>query len=233
MDALAPTVARPFLESIVRPVLQADDAFMLANGAAARIRPAGPDDAPRIQALVRGLSLESRYRRFFYPLHELAPDLLARFTHADPLHELTLLAVADTPFGEVIAGMAQYVAAPYPQRCEFAVVVDDGWQRNGIAMRLVRNLVCMARAAGIARIEGETLADNEPMRRLLLALEFSLSAHPDGATLRMASKTLAAPSWNCSPLAGLAALAQEEWKLAMLPVARTLPASAGAGMKAV
>ena len=132
------------------------------------------------------------------------PDMLNRFIGADPMQAITLLAVVQNNDEEIVVGMAQYVAEPYPQRCEFAVVVSDAWQRGGIATRLLQNLICLARTAGVERFEGDVLAENEPMRRLLDGMGFMLNPHPDGAYLVRAEMELAAPAWKCSELALLA-----------------------------
>jgi acetyltransferase len=167
-----------------------------------------PDDGPLLQELVSGLSLTSRYRRFFYPLHELTPDMLARFTQADPTGSVTLLAVVRDQGREVAVGMAQCVADPYPERGDFALVVADAWQRAGIAARLLRNIICIARTAGIERLEGDVLSENEPMLRLLAGMDFEFDPHPDGAYLATARRELvSASAWKCSALTALAARA--------------------------
>lgn len=180
------------------------DTWRLKTGAVVTLRAVRPDDGLLMQALVRGLSLTSRYHRFFYALHELTPDMLERFTHADPMHSMTLLVVVQDNGKEIAVGMAQYVADPYPERCEFAVVVADAWQRNGIAMRLIRNLMCIARAAGIERIEGDVLTENDAMQQLLRRMDFSVGAHPDDRHLVKTWKMLLRPAWKGSPLAALA-----------------------------
>ncbi|WP_148415320.1 GNAT family N-acetyltransferase [Noviherbaspirillum massiliense] len=181
------------------------DVWQLKNGRTVEIRTAWPDDAPLMQALVRNLSLRSRYHRFFYPVHEMTPDMLARFTRADPLDAVTLLAVIRENGKELAVGMAQYVAEPYPERGEFAVVVGDAWQHMGIASRLLRNLVCMAWEAGIERIEGDVLSENWAMRQLLESMDFMLGPHPDGTYLFKAWKELALPTWKCAALAAFGA----------------------------
>lgn len=167
-----------------------EDNWHLSNGVAVRIRVVQLEDARHIQELVHSLSSQSRHQRFFSAMYELSPDMLVRATHAEPLQEFALLAVVQTQHGEVIAGMAQYVAAPYPDRCDFAVVVGDIWQRHGIGLRLMRDLMQIARSSGMKCIEGEILAENEPVRQLLLKLGFSLRPHPGDVHLRMASKRL-------------------------------------------
>jgi acetyltransferase len=186
------------------------DVWQLRNGTAIMIRAARPDDGALVQALVRGLSATSRYQRFFYPLYELPPGTLARFSQADPLHDMTLLAVVEQDGHEVAVGMAQYAADWPHSSCEFALVVDDAWQRNGIAARLLRNLMDVARAAGIERIEGEILADNLAMRHLLDKLGFAFGPHPDGGYLRKTWQALSAPSPEYSPLRMLAGRARNE-----------------------
>ncbi len=177
------------------------DTWRLQDGTAVMLRAARRDDGALIQELVDGLSLQTRYHRFFYPLHELTPDMLDRFTQNDPADAFTLLIVIRQGAREVPIAMAQYVADGYPAHCDFAVVVADDWQRNGLGTRLIQTLVCIARAAGIERIQGDILAENEPMRRLMLKMGFRLTQHEDGAYLRKASKLLDAPQWKCSPLA--------------------------------
>lgn len=192
------TPPRPRLSSEIH------DSWKRHDGTVITIRAAGADDGPLMQALVHGLSLRSRYHRFFYPAHELTPDMLARFTQADPRGAFTLLAVVWEQDEEVAVGMAQYVATPYPMRGEFAVVINDAWQRTGIATRLLRNLICVARAAGIERLEGDILSENLPMLELMRRMGFTLDAHPDGLYLTKAWKALSVPEWNCSALAALA-----------------------------
>lgn len=179
------------------------DLWRARNGSTITLRAATPEDGPAVQALVRGLSMKSRYQRFFYPVHELTPDLLARFTHNDPAQAMTLLAVTGTKGRETAIGMAQYVIGDRAGRCEFAVVVADAWQREGIATRLIRALIRIARAAGIERIEGDVLADNAPMLRLMLGMDFTLTEHQDGAYLRKASKLLSLPERTSAPSGAL------------------------------
>lgn len=167
------------------------DNWLLPDGAAVRMRPARPDDAGLIQDMVRKLSTESRYHRFFYPLHELPPDLLERFTQADPTRAMTLLATLCEQGQEKVIAMAQYVADGYPRHCDFAVVVADDRRRSGLATRLLRALVRVARGAGIERMQGDVLAENEPMRALMLAMGFRLARHPEDVLLRKAWKQLA------------------------------------------
>jgi RimJ/RimL family protein N-acetyltransferase len=158
-------------------------------------------DAPLIQEMVQALSLQSRYHRFFYPVHTLTPDMLWRFTTNAPGDAMNLVAVIRTEARERIIGMAQYVVDGDPGAAEFAVVVADEWQREGLGRRLVQAVVCLAREAGIERVGGDVLAENEPMRGLMLSLGFRLARHPDGAYLRRAEKELAAPGWTCAPAA--------------------------------
>ena len=60
------------------------------------IRPIAPDDADMLQALVRGLSSESRYFRFASSMPELPARMLARYTLIDYDREMALVAVHTT-----------------------------------------------------------------------------------------------------------------------------------------
>ncbi|HJV84327.1 MAG TPA: GNAT family N-acetyltransferase [Noviherbaspirillum sp.] len=177
------------------------DSWRLRDGTTATLRAARESDGEMMQAFVHGLSMESRYHRFFYPVHELTPTMLDRFTHNTPTSAMTLLVVIQGQGREQLIAMGQYVADTYPARCEFAVVVGDDWQRHGLGTRLIQALVCLARAAGFERIEGDILAENRAMLRLMPSLGFSLMRHQDGAYLVKARKVLDVPAWKCSPLA--------------------------------
>ena len=159
------------------------------------IRSARSADGDLIQKLVRELSPRSRYLRFFNGIHELSAAWLERFTRAHPRGDFTLIAQA----GEKAVGMAQYAAAPYPLRCEFAVVVADAWQRVGIGTALVRDLVSVAREAGFERIEAEVLAENMAIVRLLERTGFRSSRDPRGALSYRVSLSLPAES-DAAPL---------------------------------
>ncbi len=178
--------------------------WQLNDGRRVTLRAARHDDGERIQALVRSLSPRTRYLRFFNPLRELPPPLLDAFTHADPRHELTLVATLEVEGRETLIGMGQYFSDDYPAHCEFALLVADGYQGEGLGSRLLRNLVCIAVEAGIETMEGELLDENQTMRRVAEANGFTLSRHPHEAYLLKAHRTLVPPPWKCSQLSALA-----------------------------
>jgi acetyltransferase len=148
------------------------------DGRKLRVRPIRPEDAAAEQAFVSGLSEETRYRRFMHHLHELTPQMLARFTQVDYDRELALVALAATPQGENIVGVARYVTTPDAETAEFAVVVADELQGKGTGHGLMRLLVNAARKRGLKRLIGYVLAVNAPMLKLMAAMGFELRPDP-------------------------------------------------------
>lgn len=185
------------------PSHEVHDTWRLADGTTVTLRGARADDGELIQDPVRGLSVKSRYQRFFSPIHELTPRMLERFTRNVPAEAMTLLAVIREDGREIAIAMAQYVADPFPSRCDFGVVVADKWQHGGLGRKLIEAFVCIARTAGFEKIEGDVLAENRPIQRLMLDMGFMLKQHPEGPDLIKVSKRLAAPEWKCSQLMAL------------------------------
>lgn len=180
------------------------DMWRLNDGTPVTLRATRADDGELIQSLVRGLSEKSRYQRFFSPIHELTPRLVTLFTRNAPREAMTFVAVVQQEGKEVAIAMAQYVADPYPDRCDFGVVVADDWQRSGLGRKLIQALICIARAAGFERIEGDVLVENVPIHRLMRDMGFRFGPHPDGAYLSRVKKRLVAEEWKCTPLTALA-----------------------------
>ena len=163
------------------------------------IRPIRPDDADMLQALVRGLSEESRYFRFASAMPELPARMLARYTLIDYDREMALVAVhrerlADDGGGvserERIIGVSRYITNPDQTSCEFSLVVADDFKGQGLGSRLMLSIIDAARAKGLAEIVGLILAHNTPMLRLMASLGFTIAAFPEDPDFKLASKAL-------------------------------------------
>src|SRR5690348_9134473 len=101
-------------------------------------------DGDALTRLFYRLSSESVYRRFFNPLSR--PDeLRAVVTRLDHRHNEAVAAVEG---GEVV-GLAQYSRGAGSSVADLAIVVADGWQRQGLGTRLVAALAERATAEGI------------------------------------------------------------------------------------
>jgi acetyltransferase len=180
---MAPDLAFPRGAPLRRP--EPDGALLgeirLKSGWRLPLRTIGPADAEAVQVFVRGLSSESRYARFFGPLRELSPEQLERMTRAHYPDHLGLVAL-DARAGEAsIAGIAQYASCADDDAPEFAIVVGDRWQRQGLGTQLLLRLIETARAAGFRALQGLVLAGNHPMLALAVRLGFSL--RPSGGAL--------------------------------------------------
>jgi len=164
--------------------------WQLPSGNDVVIRPIRPEDAELTQKFVRSLSEETRYFRFMDAVSELSPAMLARLTQIDYTREMALLALAEIDGGEVELGVARYAINPDAESCEFALVVDDAWQKQGIGHKLMDVLMDVARGMGLKTMEGEVLKTNRPMLKLAAGLGFRSEPHPEDDALQRVSRAL-------------------------------------------
>ena len=164
--------------------------WQLPNGADVTIRPIRPEDAEMTQEFVRGLSAETKYFRYMDAVQELSPAMLVRLTQIDYDREMALLAVTHEDGEEVELGVARYAANPDGTSCEFALVVDDEWQHQGIAHKLMEVLMNVARAKGLDIMEGEVLKTNTRMLKLCSGLGFRMEPHPEDDSIKYVARDL-------------------------------------------
>ena len=156
----------------------------LNDGTDIVIRPIRPEDAEIEAKFVRELSDETKYFRFMNSIHELSQEMLVRFTQIDYHNEMALIAVQQLDGVEDQIGVARYTTNPDKTSCEFALVVSDKWQNKGIAYRLMRNLMEVARDRDLDVMEGQVLGDNKKMLELMASLDFEISTDPDDSSVR-------------------------------------------------
>lgn len=171
----------------------------MRNGNRYIIRPVHPHDAEMLQELVRGLSPESRYFRYFSSMHELSDRMLARFTLIDYDREMALVAIyrerKPSPDGgftetERIIGVSRYVTNPDKSTCEFALVVADEFSGQGIGSRMMLAIIDVARSKGLTSMEGLVLSKNAGMLKLMRNLDFQIKPSEDDPDVKFCTRTL-------------------------------------------
>lgn len=144
----------------------------LSDGQILTIRPIRPEDAEAERNFVRDLSPQAKRFRFMGTINELSAEMLARFTQIDYRTEMALVALVGEEGHQKQVGVARYAINPDRRSCEFAVVVNDKLQHQGIGTRLMKALMDAARDHGLVSIEGTVLRENSQMLHLMEELGF-------------------------------------------------------------
>ena len=161
------------------------------KGLKCQFRAIRPEDADALQHFARSLSSEARYFRFLSTMAELPPSVLARFTQIDYDRELAIVAtIGAGSEDERIIGVARYLLNPDAVTAEFALVVGDDFQGQGIGSALMKCVCEIARARGLQAIIGLVLARNSDMLSLMNRLGFVEESDPDDIDLRRVVMTL-------------------------------------------
>jgi len=177
------------------PVHLVED-WRLRDGRAVRIRPIHADDLAMHTAFVAGLSDRTGYHRLLSP-RKPQPDELWRMTHVDYAHELALIATLEADGAEQEMGVVRYVRGDTPETsevAEFAVVIADAWQRQGLAEKLMRSLIAAAHDAGVRQLADITLYDNLAMIALARKLGFKVQRDPGNPNVSRLRLALDAPA---------------------------------------
>jgi len=148
----------------------------LRDGTRVTVRPIRRSDLALERAFVFGLTPQTRYQRLLSG-RKLLPGELRRLTDIDYAHELALVAIASVEGREQMLGVARYVRddAHEAGSAEFALVVGDRSQGQGLGETLLRHLMRAAAEDGLAVLTGITLSDN--VRMIGLGRKLGFRAH--------------------------------------------------------
>src|ERR1700694_1689169 len=174
-------------------------ALRLPAGQPVTVRPVCPQDSDALQAYVRALSPDARYKRFFGPLRELPPAELDRVIHLHHRNRLALIAEARLDGASIVIGEARYALAPDRLNCELAVSVADGWRGKGLGTLLLGDVERRARSLGARHLVGDVLRTNAAMRALARKAGFAMADVPGDAKLVRIVKDLGRPARTALP----------------------------------
>jgi acetyltransferase len=168
--ASGPSQTRPDMDPSRRFGLDYREELTLRNGRRLRVRVPRPRDRAYFKRGFEALSPLSRRRRFHMTKKGLTETELDYLTDPDGEDHYALGAIALGWRGreKTPVGVARFFRSPEaPERAEFAVVVVDAWQNQGIGQVLLRRLLAAAAERGIGELRAQIMADNLPMLHIL------------------------------------------------------------------
>jgi acetyltransferase len=156
----------------------------LPDGSPVTIRPIRPEDEPLIVTFHRTLSEQSVYFRYFHLMtlsHRVAHERLTRICFTDYDREMALVVEkageGDGPAG--LLGVGRLSRIHGENGAEFAMLIADPWQRQGLGTTVLGLLLEIGREEGLERISAEILHENRAMQRICKKLGFRLTAMAD------------------------------------------------------
>jgi len=161
---------------------------VLRNGTAVTIRAMRPDDRERIIAAFNKLDAQTIYTRFFSFRKEIPARALERIAAIDFDHLAGLVATVGSGGDETVIATATYVGIPADdgaRSAEVAFTVEEDYQGQGLAGKLLVALAALARKHGLARFEAEVLAGNTAMLKVFERSGLPMRRRRDGGVIHV------------------------------------------------
>ncbi len=158
--------------------------WKLKDGSPVVIRPIQPEDEPLLVKFHESLSEESVYHRYFSQIkldQRIAHERLTRICFNDYDREIALVAERkDSKTGDrEILGVGRLSKARGLNEGEFALLISDRWQKQGLGSELLKRLVDIARSEKLTRVSAIIMSDNHAMLHVSKRAGFALKADPE------------------------------------------------------
>jgi acetyltransferase len=154
------------------------------DGSTVNIRPIRPEDEPLLVRFHETLSELTVYQRYLHVLkldQRVAHERLARLCFIDYDREMALIAERTDPRSgaQVVIAVGRLIKQHGMPEAEFALLVTDSAQRQGLGTELVRCLLRVAREEKLLRLTADILPENRAMQRICEKLGFRLDLSPE------------------------------------------------------
>jgi acetyltransferase len=153
--------------------------WTLKNGDPVLVRPIRPEDEPMMVKFHESLSERTVYQRYLQMLklsQRVAHERLTRICFIDYARQIAMVVThknAETGEEEILGvGRLQGLRAA---ESEFAIVLADHMQGQGLGSELLRRLIEIGRAEGVSTIVADILTENIAMQKVCQKLGFQLT----------------------------------------------------------
>jgi acetyltransferase len=144
--------------------------WTLHDGTDVLIRPIRPEDEPLLVEFHHTLSEQSVYQRYFHPFplsERIAHERLTRIAFINYEREMALVAEwRDEAYKPHIIGVGRLIKLRGGKEAEFAILISDEYQHQGLGTELLSRLVAIGQREGVKRIIADILPDNAAMIRV-------------------------------------------------------------------
>jgi acetyltransferase len=169
--------------TIVTPQAQNDKrenegTLSLPSGYEVPFRIVRPNDASALQRFLERCSERTIYLRFFGSLNEFSQQKAQYFAQIDGVDHFAFVALDSDDRDEIIA-IVRYDREPGEEQAEYAAIVQDSWQDQGIGIALTRKLIDVAWGNGILYFYAIVMGKNKRMLELLRHLNLPEREHKE------------------------------------------------------
>jgi RimJ/RimL family protein N-acetyltransferase len=138
------------------------------------LRPVKISDEPLVKDFFYSLSDQSMYRRFISMRKDMPHERLQEFVVIDYTQEMVILATLREEEVEKVIGLGQYGINGANHTAEVALVIQDGYQNQGVGKELLFYLTYLAKREGLYGFTAEVLVENRPMLSLFGKMGFDI-----------------------------------------------------------
>jgi acetyltransferase len=153
--------------------------FQLKNQTDVTIRPIRPEDEPAVIKFHETLSQESVYFRYFHMIKLAQLNTHERLTRMCFIDYDREMAVVVMNQAQDIIGIGRLSKLHGINEAEFALMIADSYQCQGIGTKVLETMVTIARNEKIERITAEVLRDNGAMQRVFQKNGFTIKKSSD------------------------------------------------------
>jgi acetyltransferase len=128
------------------------------------------------------------YLRYFHPLplsERIAHERLTRICFVNYEREIALVAEKRDPSGKPhVIGVGRLIKLRGGLEAEFAILISDAYQQQGLGKELLTRLVQIGRDEKVSRISADILPDNVGMIRVSEQVGFKSKYHLEDGVVK-------------------------------------------------
>lgn len=155
--------------------------WKMRDGRDVLLRPVRAEDAPMVKEMMSTLSEETLRLRFFV-IMEIDHRMLMNFCNTDYDREIAIAVELREGDKKRIIGGGRIIVEPDTGNGQFALLVSDDFQKQGLGEKLLDTVIGIAQDKGLREIYGIVLSENTKMLGLSRKMGFKPTVLPDGIT---------------------------------------------------
>ncbi len=178
-EAVSKGTAHPHDHLVITPYPKQFCKTVDFEGKKIELRAIRPEDEPLWLEMFNSFSEETRRFRFFHVIRDMPHDKRVRYTFNDYSREIAIVPVIEEEGRKKILGVVRMTGDANHENAEFAIVLRDDWQGQGLGELLFDYIMEIAKKKGWKRMEANVISGNMKMVNLFKKKGCELSFDKD------------------------------------------------------